>query len=86
MIEPLSGYLLLAQKLYDDGKYNGPWNFGPNIEDCKSVEWILDFVNLNWKENIQWELDSDDNPHEAKLLRLDISKAQKKLNGNLDLI
>jgi CDP-glucose 4,6-dehydratase len=79
VLEPLSGYLILAQKLYKDQKeYAEGWNFGPNDEDAKPVDWILDKMISKWP-NSSWNLDSDSNPHEAGFLKLDISKARLKL-------
>ena len=78
-LEPLSGYLILAQKLYEDQKeYAEGWNFGPNEQDVKPVDWILDKMIVKWP-NASWELDSNSNSHEAEFLKLDISKAKSKL-------
>ena len=80
VIDVLSGYLLLAQKLYEDeNKYSGGWNFGPNQDDGKTVKWITQFMVKKWKKNINWRLDRRNNPHEAEYLKLDISKAKKIL-------
>ncbi len=80
VLEPLSGYLVLAQHLYEDGKaYAEAWNFGPKDEDCKPVQWILDKMVTAWGEGANWELDKNDNPHEANFLKLDCSKAATKL-------
>jgi len=79
VLEPLSGYLVLAQKLYKDQKeYAEGWNFGPNEQDVKPVDWILDKMIGNWP-NSSWELDKISSPHEADFLKLDISKAKSKL-------
>jgi CDP-glucose 4,6-dehydratase len=79
VLEPLSGYLILAQKLYEDQKeYAEGWNFGPNEQDVKSVDWILDKIISKWP-NSSWELDQNSNPHEAGFLKLDITKAESKL-------
>ena len=79
VLEPLSGYLVLAQKMYrDQNKYAEGWNFGPNEQDVKSVDWILNKMIAKWP-NSSWELDSSSNPHEANFLQLDISKAESKL-------
>jgi len=79
VLEPLSGYLVLAQKMYyDQNKYAEGWNFGPNETDVKPVGWILDKMIAKWP-NSSWELDSSTNPHEADFLQLDISKAESKL-------
>lgn len=76
VLEPLSGYLILAEVLYKHGgKYGGGWNFGPVDEDCKSVEWILNSLIHKWPEKASWVLDENANPHEAKFLKLDCSKA-----------
>jgi len=79
VLEPLSGYLVLAQKMYrDQDKYAEGWNFGPNAQDVKSVDWILNKMIGKWP-NSSWELDSSSSPHEANFLQLDISKAESKL-------
>lgn len=81
VLEPLSGYLVLAQHLYEDGNaYAEGWNFGPKDEDCKPVSWILDKMVIKWGNGASWELDKNDNPHEAGYLKLDCSKAAIKLN------
>jgi CDP-glucose 4,6-dehydratase len=80
VLEPLSGYLILAQALYgDQKKYAEGWNFGPNEQDVKSVDWILDEMIGKWP-NSSWELDENSSPHEANFLKLDISKAKSKLD------
>jgi CDP-glucose 4,6-dehydratase len=79
VLEPLSGYLVLAQKMYrDQDKYAEGWNFGPNEQDVKPVDWILNKMIGKWP-NSGWELDSSSSPHEANFLQLDISKAESKL-------
>jgi CDP-glucose 4,6-dehydratase len=79
VLEPLSGYLILAQKLYrNQEKYAGGWNFGPNDNDVKPVDWILDKMISKWP-NSSWKLDASSNPHEAGFLKLDISKAKSQL-------
>jgi len=80
VLEPLSGYLILAQKLYNNTKdYSEGWNFGPKEQDVRSVDWILDKMILNWP-GASWKLSQDSNPYEADFLKLDISKAKSKLN------
>jgi len=79
VLEPLSGYLILAQKLYgDQSKYAEGWNFGPNEKGVKPVGWILNEMIEKWP-GASWALDYTSNPHEAKFLHLDISKARAKL-------
>ena len=83
VLEPISGYMVLAQSLYLEGnKFAEAWNFGPKDEDCKSVSWILDQMVQNWGKKASWELDKNNNPHEAGFLKLDCSKASKKLKWN----
>ena len=79
VLEPLSGYLILAQKMYNDkNKYAEGWNFGPNEKDVKSVDWILDKMISKWPD-ASWKLDRDSSPYEAGFLQLDIAKTKSKL-------
>ena len=81
VLEPLSGYLLLAQKLYEEGTaYAEGWNFGPNDEDAKPVQWIVERLTKSWGEGASWVLDGGDHPHEAHYLKLDCSKAKVRLD------
>ena len=81
VLEPLSGYLALAQKLYEQGQsYAEAWNFGPNEDDAKSVQWIVEELVKHWGNGASWSLDPSDNPHEATCLKLDISKVKSRLN------
>jgi len=65
VLESLSGYLVLAEKLYKNQKeYAEGWNFGPNEKDVKPVDWILDEMILKWPD-ASWKLDQNSNPHEA---------------------
>lgn len=80
VLEPLSGYLILAEKLYNEGaSYAEGWNFGPRDEDVKPVEWILNHMVKHWGQGASWQLDRNPQPHEAQLLKLDISKASSLL-------
>ena len=81
VLEPLSGYISLAQKLYESGPdYAEGWNFGPSDEDAKSVEWIVKRLCDQWGGGACYEIDSGDHPHEAHYLKLDCSKAHMRLN------
>lgn len=81
VLEPLSGYLILAEKLYSEGAaFAQGWNFGPRDEDVQPVEWILDHMVVHWGQGASWHLDTDPQPHEAELLKLDISKARARLH------
>ncbi len=82
VMEPLRGYIMLAEKLYTHGpEFAEGWNFGPNDEDARPVEWIVnEFVNL-WGQGATWQLAGGEHPqHEATYLKLDISKARSRLN------
>jgi CDP-glucose 4,6-dehydratase len=80
VLEPLSGYLVLAQELYMNGdEFAEGWNFGPNDEDCKPVNWILDRMVTYWGNDASWSLDKNNHPHEAGFLKLDCSKASNRL-------
>ena len=58
VLEPLSGYLMLAEKLWKNGAAFGEaWNFGPNDEDAKPVQWIVEQLTKSWGEGASWVLD-----------------------------
>ena len=81
VLEPLSGYLMLAERLYDDGQaFAEGWNFGPYEEDARPVQWIVEHMVQTWGNDVCWQLDGDSHPHEANYLKLDISKAKTKLS------
>lgn len=83
VLEPLSGYLVLAQELVLNGdEFAEGWNFGPKDEDCKPVSWILDQMVTSWGTNASWSIDKNNNPHEAGFLKLDCSKASNRLKWN----
>jgi CDP-glucose 4,6-dehydratase len=80
VLEPLSGYLRLAEALWHDGQDVAQgWNFGPRDEDAQPVEWIVDRMIALWQGNARWERDEAFHPHEARYLKLDISKARQML-------
>jgi len=81
VLEPLSGYLLLAEKLYLDGhEFADGWNFGPNDDDARSVSWVVENLCESWGTDALWTNQPGDHPHEANYLKLDISKARKHLS------
>ncbi len=81
VLEPLSGYIALAEKLFTDGPaYAEGWNFGPGDEDSKPVQWIVNQLITKWGQGAIWQLDSNPQPHEAHYLKLDCSKAKAKLD------
>jgi CDP-glucose 4,6-dehydratase len=80
VLEPLSGYLILAQALYEHGSaYASGWNFGPRDEDNRSVQDVAELVISNWGETAHWKKVGSEQPHEANLLKLDCTKAYTKL-------
>ncbi|WP_226941194.1 CDP-glucose 4,6-dehydratase [Janthinobacterium violaceinigrum] len=80
VLEPLSGYLTLAEKLYLEGPLHAEgWNFGPHDTDAKPVEWIIERMTQEWGAGASWLLDGQDHPHEATYLKLDCSKARGQL-------
>jgi CDP-glucose 4,6-dehydratase len=79
VLEPLSGYLLLAEALFTQGStFAEGWNFGPNDEDAQSVEWIVERL-AELRKDVTWECDSNQQLHEANYLKLDSSKAKIRL-------
>jgi CDP-glucose 4,6-dehydratase len=81
VLEPLRGYLNLAERLYQHGPdYAEGWNFGPNDEDAKPVGWIVEQMAALWGPGATWQVDAGEHPHEAAYLKLDISKARSRLN------
>lgn len=80
VLEPLSGYLALAEKLYTDGPaFAEAFNFGPAEEDAKPVQWIVEKLVSAWGNGAHWQLTKALHPHEAHCLKLDIAKASAKL-------
>ncbi|MBF0096775.1 MAG: CDP-glucose 4,6-dehydratase [Magnetococcales bacterium] len=81
VLEPLSGYLLLAQRLFAEGeRFAGGWNFGPQDGDVRPVQWVVERMCRAWGEGATWRGDGGVvHPHEAHLLRLDSSKARMRL-------
>lgn len=80
VLEPLSGYLTLAEKLYTEGPVHAEgWNFGPHDTDAKPVEWIIERMTQEWGAGASWSLDGQNHPHEATYLKLDCSKARGQL-------
>ena len=79
VLDPLSGYLILAEKLVTKGNnFAQAWNFGPEQSGAKTVSWILDRLSKKFN-NSKWETEKTKQQHEASLLKLDISKAKSKL-------
>lgn len=80
VLEPLRGYLMLAEKLHLHGnEYTESWNFGPDDQDARPVSWIVEALTRNWGEGANWVVDQNEHPHEARYLKLDCSKARQLL-------
>ena len=79
VLNPLSGYLLLAEELWKSPDAAQAWNFGPQEGDAQTVRWILERLERLWGGAFSWELDGGENPPEAGRLELDSNKAQRHL-------
>jgi CDP-glucose 4,6-dehydratase len=79
VISPLSGYLVLAQALWEEPEHARGWNFGPAEEDARPVGWIVEQLAELWPQELRWELDDGPHPHEARYLKLDSSRARGRL-------
>jgi CDP-glucose 4,6-dehydratase len=80
VLEPLSGYLILAERLYTNGAtFAEAWNFGPNDEDARPVRWIVERL-AEIRKDVNWQCDQTPQLHEANYLKLDSSKAHNQLN------
>ena len=80
VLEPLAGYLILAQQLYHKGTdFAEAWNFGPADDDARPVRWIVERM-AEMRKDAKWQCDETPQPHEANYLKLDSSKAHNLLN------
>ena len=80
VLEPLAGYLTLAEKLFEGEKSCAEaWNFGPAEDDSKPVGWILEEIKRIWNAPVNWRIGTEKQPHEANLLKLDSTKARTEL-------
>ena len=79
VLDPLYGYLMLAERLYTDGaEYSGAWNFGPSY-DAKPVSFLVERLSHFWGSDAHWSIQEGNHPHESSYLMLDSSKARYKL-------
>lgn len=79
VLSPLSGYLVLAQALWESGEFAGGWNFGPEEADAQPVSWVVEQMRERWSGRPRWEADPGPHPHEAAYLKLDSSRARLRL-------
>lgn len=74
VLEPLYAYLMIAASQYEDEKYAGWYNVGPDEVDCFQTGGLVDLFVCKWGENLKWINQYDGGPHEANFLKLDCSK------------
>lgn len=80
VLEPLSGYLSLAESLYQaPAEYAEAWNFGPSEDDARTVQWIVEHL-VAVTPGASWQIDGKAQVHEANYLKLDSSKSRSRLN------
>ncbi|MGV1099886.1 CDP-glucose 4,6-dehydratase [Thiovibrio sp. JS02] len=80
VVEALGGYLLLAEKMWENGAaFSQGWNFGPNEESARPVGWIVEHLCRKWGGGARWITDNGEHPHEAGYLKLDCSKVKTYL-------
>lgn len=88
VLEPLFAYLMIAQKQYEDPKYQGWYNVGPDDGDCFQTGALVDLFIKHWGDGVKWVNKYDGGPHEAAFLKLDCTKLKKtfgwKPRWNLD--
>jgi CDP-glucose 4,6-dehydratase len=80
VLNPLSGYLVLAQALWESSDYASGWNFGPVDEDAQPVAWIVSRMSEHWPQELDVTHDPGPHPHEARYLKLDSSRARAQLD------
>jgi CDP-glucose 4,6-dehydratase len=79
VLDPLAGYLALAERLWDDPAAAEAWNFGPGEDGTRTVAWVAERLVEAWGGAAAWELDGEPQPHEAQMLRLDCAKAHARM-------
>lgn len=77
VLEPLAMYLMIAEKQYEDKKYAGFYNVGPDDCDCVTTGELVDLFCHKWGEGVSWINKHDGGPHEASFLKLDCSKIKR---------
>ena len=81
VLEPLRGYLMLAERLSRDAsRFSSSWNFGPDEADARPVSWIADELARSWGSAASWRKDAGPHPPEAHYLRLDVSRTKACLD------
>lgn len=86
VLDPLSGYLTIAQRLYEQGgEYAEGWNFGPTDIDTKPVSWVVEKLAQLWGNGARWGITGAQPLHEAQYLKLDSAKARVRLQWSSQL-
>jgi CDP-glucose 4,6-dehydratase len=81
VLDPLAGYLMLAERLASGlGEFAEAWNFGPAEDGVQPVSWVVERTLGAWGGGTKWKTDSRPKPHEASLLKLDSAKARSRLS------
>ena len=80
VLDPLCGYLLLAESLFEDNQAAGPWNFGPGPDAIRPVSEVVRLLAEAWGDGARWTADAGPHPHEAGLLAVDAAKARARLD------
>ncbi len=76
----LEGYLILAERLWENSsEFSEAWNFGPEEDETRSVEWLVNFLRKAWGDTPNWRCDETSHFHETAVLRLDSQKARTRL-------
>lgn len=79
VLNPLSGYLLLAEELWRADDVARAWNFGPDAEHARTVRWVVETLAALWGDGVEWEPDAGPHPPEAERLSLDSTAAEQRL-------
>ena len=80
VLDPLHGYLVLLERLWErSSEFAEGWNFGPDDADSRPVAEVANALTERWGNGVEWVVDVNDHPHEAGVLKLDCSKAHKRL-------
>lgn len=80
VLDPLYVYLMIAAMQYQDKKYAGYYNVGPDDQDCYQTSALVDVFVKWWGQGIRWKNQYDGGPHEANFLKLDCSKLKSTFN------
>jgi CDP-glucose 4,6-dehydratase len=79
VLDPLNGYLRVAEALFDNDDLPGAWNFGPPAEESRAVRWVADQMASLWGDSASWTLARGEHPHESFTLTLDSARARTVL-------